>query len=471
MATPHDTAGAGGAGHAGTAPPPWRPDVHRLRRSREDRRVAGVCGGAGAWVGVDPLLLRVTAVVLTLFGGAGLVLYGLAWLLVPEEGRLRSEGQRLLRGRGSAGAVVAVVAVIAGTSFALGQLRSGDLQGLVLLGLVGTAAVLALRHGGLVDRYAPEPPPVPAVPPAATRGPAAEAVAAHAAPAPAAAPPRPAPAAAATPPPPEQARVAEAFAPHGPYAMPAAPLYAPPPGTGGPYGAYDPRAPYGRGATALRPERRRERRRRSVLGLLTVSAALLAVGAVGGLTVAAGGTPQPVVLLGTALAVVGLGLVVSAFVGRARGLVPLGVLLSLLLGGAAALDGARVPSGGVGERVWTPSSALALEEVPVYELGLGSALLDLRSLPNIAPGSTVRLGAEVGAGELEVQLPSPAVAAVEVVAHASAGEVYLPGQDPSGGRGVDATWSRPQRPAPAPGRGVTLVLDLHVGLGVVEVHR
>ena len=60
-------------------------DLGRLRRSVTDRKIAGVAGGLGRHLDVDPLVLRVTFVVLVFFGGAGLLLYAACWLLVPEE--------------------------------------------------------------------------------------------------------------------------------------------------------------------------------------------------------------------------------------------------------------------------------------------------------------------------------------------------------------------------------------------------
>lgn len=60
-------------------------DLARLRRSRADRKVAGVAGGLARHLDVDPLLLRVAFVILTFFGGGGILLYGVAWLIVPEE--------------------------------------------------------------------------------------------------------------------------------------------------------------------------------------------------------------------------------------------------------------------------------------------------------------------------------------------------------------------------------------------------
>ena len=59
----------------------------RLTRSTTDRKVAGVAGGLGRHLNVDPTILRVLFVVLCFFGGAGFLLYGVAWLLVPEDGQ------------------------------------------------------------------------------------------------------------------------------------------------------------------------------------------------------------------------------------------------------------------------------------------------------------------------------------------------------------------------------------------------
>ncbi|MDQ3978411.1 MAG: PspC domain-containing protein [Actinomycetota bacterium] len=73
-----------------------RPQV-RLLRSRENRLVAGVCAGVARTFGVDPLVVRVAVIALTLAGGVGVFLYVAAWALLPEaadEGAgLRPDGQ------------------------------------------------------------------------------------------------------------------------------------------------------------------------------------------------------------------------------------------------------------------------------------------------------------------------------------------------------------------------------------------
>lgn len=71
-------------------PPPPHQDLDRLRRSTSDRYIAGVAGGIGRHFGIDPTIIRVLLAVLTFFGGAGVVIYGVCWLFVPEDGDERA---------------------------------------------------------------------------------------------------------------------------------------------------------------------------------------------------------------------------------------------------------------------------------------------------------------------------------------------------------------------------------------------
>jgi len=57
----------------------------RLRRSRNDRYVGGVCGGVADYLNMDANLVRVLTVVLTLFTGVPVVAYLVALFLLPEE--------------------------------------------------------------------------------------------------------------------------------------------------------------------------------------------------------------------------------------------------------------------------------------------------------------------------------------------------------------------------------------------------
>lgn len=56
-----------------------------LRRSRDSRMLSGVCGGLGEYFNIDPTLVRIGVVALTIFtGGTGLIAYGVAWIVMPE---------------------------------------------------------------------------------------------------------------------------------------------------------------------------------------------------------------------------------------------------------------------------------------------------------------------------------------------------------------------------------------------------
>lgn len=60
--------------------------MKELKRSRTNRMVAGVCGGIGEYLEIDPNVIRLIWVVVTvLTGGAGILAYLLAWLIMPEE--------------------------------------------------------------------------------------------------------------------------------------------------------------------------------------------------------------------------------------------------------------------------------------------------------------------------------------------------------------------------------------------------
>lgn len=64
----------------------------RLTRSRNDRMIAGVAGGIGQYLGVDPAWVRL-ALVLLIFSGTTLLIYPLLWIIMPEEPAGSANGQ------------------------------------------------------------------------------------------------------------------------------------------------------------------------------------------------------------------------------------------------------------------------------------------------------------------------------------------------------------------------------------------
>ncbi|GHE38040.1 hypothetical protein GCM10017673_45650 [Streptosporangium violaceochromogenes] len=70
--------------------------VKQLRRSRDGRVIAGVASGLGRYIGIDPNIIRVALAVASFFGGLGVAIYAIGWLLLPAEDRDRSILQDLI---------------------------------------------------------------------------------------------------------------------------------------------------------------------------------------------------------------------------------------------------------------------------------------------------------------------------------------------------------------------------------------
>jgi phage shock protein PspC (stress-responsive transcriptional regulator) len=95
------------------------PQVKRLERTLSPRIIAGVCGGLGRYFGLSPAVFRLGLIVLTLLGGAGILVYLAAVLVIPEEGSDQSFAERAfserrdrpwpLIGLGLAGVAIAVL--------------------------------------------------------------------------------------------------------------------------------------------------------------------------------------------------------------------------------------------------------------------------------------------------------------------------------------------------------------------------
>jgi len=361
-----------------------------------------VCAGVAHRLGIDPNVVRVTTIVLAIFGGAGVLLYAVGWLLLPEERTGRSLAERAVRG-GEPERVTAVLLAAALTLVVVGF-------GFTVVGdnWFGVAVLaVALGIGALLLTRTPSPTSSP--------GPVLDG---------------PAPAGATGAP--------------GPSAPPPATV---PAGTTAATPVFDDPAP---------------RRPRSVLGPATVFAAVAALGVLG--LVDAAGAQVPVsAYLALAVAVVGAGLVLGAWVGRSRGLIALGVVLSVLLAPVVTLEQIGVANA-VGQPyeavVLEPSTADELDET-VWEYGAGDIRWDLTGTD--FADRAVATEISIGAGELVVDLPADLTLVLD--ASVGVGQIDALGTESSGlAADRSATFAGEEG-------GGTLRLTVSMGLGNVEVNR
>jgi phage shock protein PspC (stress-responsive transcriptional regulator) len=126
------------------------PSIKRLERSSSDHFLAGVCGGLGRYFDLSPAFYRLGFIVLTLLGGAGVLVYLAAVLVIPKEGQPASIAEEALAGRRDkpwpliglalAGAALAVLLARA----TIGAAAGGGWAVLLVLGL----GVLWVSRGG-----------------------------------------------------------------------------------------------------------------------------------------------------------------------------------------------------------------------------------------------------------------------------------------------------------------------------------
>ncbi len=389
------------------APPPLAPPP--LTRRDERKVIAGVCSGVAYRLGIDPNVVRVVAVVLALFGGAGILLYALGWLLLPEEHTGQSLAERALRGGGPGGAstvllalALAVVAVGVGVGFVADSWFG--ITVLVVAVAIG-AVLLNRRPTGTASPptpfTAPQPPPDPA-----TSEPA--------------------------PPAPPAWEPSWASATYAPTAPPA----------------------------AQEPSRRV--RPRSYLGAVTVFAALAVTGVLGIVDVS-GADLSLATYLAAALAVVGIGLVVGAWFGRSRALIGLGAALVVVLVPVATIErlGIASTTEDAFESILVEPASATLLDGTLDEYVAGDIRYDLSDLS--FTDRTVDTEIRVGAGTLDIDLPVDVTLVLD--AEVGAGQIDALGEQSSGlGVSTERTYEGEED-------GGTLRLVVRMGLGDVEVNR
>ncbi|MFE7405689.1 PspC domain-containing protein [Isoptericola sp. NPDC057559] len=502
--------GAGGAPATGGPVPPRSGDgffdsIRRLGVTRsDDRWVGGVAGGVAERFGLDPLLVRGLLILSFFLTGAGIVIYAIAWALLPErDGRIHL--QQAFRGDFDVALLGAVVALIVGFAWGDGFWSWGggrffDWVAGILWVAVWVAIVWLIvklirdrkpRSGG--PNVPPAPPypatPYPATPYASTPAPGT------AAPAPsgtagggtsdtgmpygaggpsgavptdsfAPAPPAPYLAAPTLPQPPAPAATgswAAAPAPAAPLAAPA-PLAPPAP----------PRPPRpvrrgpGAGAVGI------------VLGLVLLAGALLLVAdRTNNL-----GLPLGPTWLGISIVVLGVGLVVTGLRGRRGGMLTFFAILALIAGvitwpfagtrgswdfwdaGPQESGSATVVSDGT----VTPRSIEEAEDG--VNVRFGSAVVDLTELDlgSVTPGDPVVVPISMAAGSTQVLIPADQAVQADVQVIAGNATWRADGQDNS----VNTYTNGPARfttDEVHTAGGARLVLDVDVRAGDLTIEE
>jgi phage shock protein PspC (stress-responsive transcriptional regulator) len=413
----------------------------RPRRPRRGRKIAGVAAGIGNRYRIDPVLVRVGLVVAAIFGGAGIFFYLLGWLFLPEEDDEVSPVEAVLgKGRSSTSSgftILLCIVLVPVTGWFFGGSPIGTFPSWMSLIVIGGLLFLLHQSRGHLTpvRSTPPPAPEPAMPtmpvmptmPFATQAPTQQTDVPLAPPvAPPAGPPVTPPVGLpvdTTPPVPQPAE------PAGPPAwdpLGAAPF------------AWDLPEP-----AAPEPEEPEPpvKRHKSRIGTMTVGLALVVAA---GMSFAEGGWITPQHIVGSVLAVLGLGMVAGAFVRGGRGLIALAVPLSV-----AGLALTMVSPGGyagIGDVTAQPTSIRQLQ--PVYERSVGNVTVNLTSLPATPelpetpelPGTPglpeppdprpIRVRANADLGNVEVIVP--ATADVTLRCGADRGNAECLGREASG---------------------------------------
>lgn len=137
-----------------------------IRRSATDGKLTGLCAGVARYWGIDPTLVRVGVALLALSGGIGLVLYVAGWLLVPIDGRTTSALDDLLgpqARRWSKEVWLAIVVIACVISFAiLGALTPFGVGPAVILAGIWYFGYYKNRKPGQTYASSALPPPDPA---------------------------------------------------------------------------------------------------------------------------------------------------------------------------------------------------------------------------------------------------------------------------------------------------------------------
>ena len=375
--------------------------------------LAGVSGGLAESLAMDPVIVRVLMVVLTFFGGAGIIVYLACWLLMPEDDRESSLAERAIARSGRSSWPLLVLAGALGLAAVLSAGWVVDDRGVFLIALFVIAAIVLSRR----DTH-PQAGTGQAGSSQAGSGQAGWGQTGWGQPTPAGPSPAPWP--------------SQAWAPAATEPLP--PLPPVPPGP--------PPAP------------------RSLLGRVTFFLVLLGLGALA--TADLSGADIPAAAYpALAIAGAGLGLLVGARYGRGRWLIALGALGVLALPPAVFADNYSGDWVDQEDRAIVPTEVAGIASE--YSYRGGRVILDLSGLDFTNQSVATRL--EVGAGDVSVLLPPDVDVQTDLDLGVGAMEVFGSEHD-----GLGVSKQVRDEGADGPGGG-TLDLTIEQGVGHLEVRR
>ena len=394
-----------------------------FRRAGDDRIFAGVAGGLGEHFGVNAWWFRWAFIFLAFFGGAGVLVYVIAWLVIPGPGEDEPIAANWIDGVDwSNGGTIFGVALlgVAGILFATQFFHVSGV--LILAGLMFVVGLLLYRG----DLRVPTRPTTPD-----RAGSGGETIDTQAT---------------VVAPDDGEATTAktDGSAASAVGVIDGDQTGEPPPGKD------DPPPP------PVRQRPPKPPRQRSILGRLTIAVAIIVVASMALVDLSDVAVDiEPFHYFAAIVAVLGTGLLIGAWVGRARWLIIIGLLVIPMLWISMLIPTSWDFS--AGEIRHTP---LTVQDVDgPYEQGLGQMTIDLTGLSSAELAEIGTIEASLGVGEMVVHVPVDV--GVVVRAEVTAGEVSGP-FDTVSGLGVDVTKEFGPEPT-------VLVLDLEVGAGAINI--
>jgi phage shock protein PspC (stress-responsive transcriptional regulator) len=406
--------------------PPAAPPPPRLTKRKDAAWINGVAAGIAAYFHIDPLWVRIAFVVTSYFGGLGVIAYAAGMLLLPDAteeeaaawplddsrtGPWVSKEWYLGPGRFIAVLIVGCAVISLAGLFGVGG--GGMLLAVILICagyyfLSDNTRLQDLRSSFVGSPGSPGSPGAPGAPGATT-------------------------------------------------ASPPGAGYAAAPGT-----RPTERSEYWTSEMAARHRervetRRAERREGRLLRRMTIGLAFLVVGVLIAIDRTDSYAIEPHVFFASALLVMSLGIIVSAWRGRAGALVVLALLLTPMTIGSTAANDAI--DDGTGQERWEPSSAAAM--LTSYTHGAGDAVLDLSNV-RLSTGEVRDVEVNLGMGRLRILIPEGT--GYDIDANVTLGDIEYFGAE------VDDEDRDESRHTSATGTG-TLRIDAKVGMGQLDVEN